>query len=226
MLAGRRVVLGVTGGIAAYKAVEVCRRLVDDGAFVSPVLTDGRAAVRRRDHLLGAGVGAGAHRTVGRSGSDSAHPAGPGRRRDRRRAGHSEAALGLRVGSQRRPVDRDPDRDRGARGGVPGDAHRNVGAPGGPGERCDAAPARGPHRRSRTGPARGRRSGHRAARCTRGDRRGRPCGTRRSRPGRPAGGRDGGRHARRSTRSGTSAIAVRVGRATRSPRPRPSAAAT
>lgn len=41
MLAGRRVVLGVTGGIAAYKAVEVCRRLVDAGAHVSPVLTDG-----------------------------------------------------------------------------------------------------------------------------------------------------------------------------------------
>jgi len=40
-LAGRRVVLGVCGGIAAYKAVEVCRRLVDAGAFVSPVLTDG-----------------------------------------------------------------------------------------------------------------------------------------------------------------------------------------
>ncbi|MBA3303484.1 MAG: bifunctional phosphopantothenoylcysteine decarboxylase/phosphopantothenate--cysteine ligase CoaBC [Acidimicrobiia bacterium] len=38
-LAGRRVVLGVSGGIAAYKAVEVCRRLVDAGAFVSPVLT-------------------------------------------------------------------------------------------------------------------------------------------------------------------------------------------
>jgi len=40
-LAGRRVVLGVCGGIAAYKAVEVCRRLVDLGAFVSPVLTEG-----------------------------------------------------------------------------------------------------------------------------------------------------------------------------------------
>ena len=39
-LAGRRVVLGVSGGIAAYKAVEVCRRLVDAGAFVSPVLTE------------------------------------------------------------------------------------------------------------------------------------------------------------------------------------------
>ncbi|HEX2193023.1 MAG TPA: bifunctional phosphopantothenoylcysteine decarboxylase/phosphopantothenate--cysteine ligase CoaBC [Acidimicrobiales bacterium] len=37
---GRRVVLGVTGGIAAYKAVEVCRRLVDQGAHVVPVMTD------------------------------------------------------------------------------------------------------------------------------------------------------------------------------------------
>ncbi|HEX4490620.1 MAG TPA: bifunctional phosphopantothenoylcysteine decarboxylase/phosphopantothenate--cysteine ligase CoaBC [Acidimicrobiia bacterium] len=34
-----RVVLGVCGGIAAYKAVEVCRRLVDAGVFVSPVMT-------------------------------------------------------------------------------------------------------------------------------------------------------------------------------------------
>src|SRR6478609_864919 len=41
MLEGRRIVLGVSGGIAAYKAVEVCRRLVDAGAHVVPVLTDG-----------------------------------------------------------------------------------------------------------------------------------------------------------------------------------------
>jgi phosphopantothenoylcysteine decarboxylase/phosphopantothenate--cysteine ligase len=40
-LAGRKIVLGVSGGIAAYKAVEVCRRLVDAGAFVSPVMTKG-----------------------------------------------------------------------------------------------------------------------------------------------------------------------------------------
>ena len=40
MLAGKRIVLGVTGGIAAYKAVEVCRRLVDAGAHVSPVMTE------------------------------------------------------------------------------------------------------------------------------------------------------------------------------------------
>jgi phosphopantothenoylcysteine decarboxylase/phosphopantothenate--cysteine ligase len=40
-LAGRTVVLGVTGGIAAYKAVEVCRRLVDAGAHVAPIMTEG-----------------------------------------------------------------------------------------------------------------------------------------------------------------------------------------
>ncbi|MGC8626573.1 MAG: bifunctional phosphopantothenoylcysteine decarboxylase/phosphopantothenate--cysteine ligase CoaBC [Acidimicrobiales bacterium] len=40
-LAERRVVLGVCGGIAAYKAVELCRRLTSAGALVSPVLTAG-----------------------------------------------------------------------------------------------------------------------------------------------------------------------------------------
>ena len=40
-LAGQRIVLGVSGGIAAYKAVEICRRLVDGGAHVIPVLTKG-----------------------------------------------------------------------------------------------------------------------------------------------------------------------------------------
>jgi phosphopantothenoylcysteine decarboxylase/phosphopantothenate--cysteine ligase len=35
-----RVVLGVCGGIAAYKAIEVCRQLVDAGIHVAPILTD------------------------------------------------------------------------------------------------------------------------------------------------------------------------------------------
>src|SRR4051812_44855371 len=39
-LVGRCIVLGVSGGIAAYKAVELCRRLVDAGAHVVPVLTE------------------------------------------------------------------------------------------------------------------------------------------------------------------------------------------
>ena len=38
-LRGRHVVLGVSGGIAAYKAIDLCRRLVDAGAHVAPVLT-------------------------------------------------------------------------------------------------------------------------------------------------------------------------------------------
>jgi phosphopantothenoylcysteine decarboxylase / phosphopantothenate---cysteine ligase len=47
MLAGKRIVLGVTGGIAAYKAVDVCRRLVDAGAHVVPIMTDGA------EHFIG-----------------------------------------------------------------------------------------------------------------------------------------------------------------------------
>jgi len=41
MIDGKRIVLGVSGGIAAYKAVEVCRRLVDAGAHVAPIMTEG-----------------------------------------------------------------------------------------------------------------------------------------------------------------------------------------
>ncbi len=40
MLEGRRIVLGVTGGIAAYKAIELSRRLVLAGAHVTPVMTE------------------------------------------------------------------------------------------------------------------------------------------------------------------------------------------
>ena len=38
-LSGRFIVVGVSGGIAAYKAVEVCRQLVDAGAHVAPIMT-------------------------------------------------------------------------------------------------------------------------------------------------------------------------------------------
>ncbi len=39
MLNDKRIVLGVSGGIAAYKAVLLCRLLVDAGAHVVPVMT-------------------------------------------------------------------------------------------------------------------------------------------------------------------------------------------
>lgn len=46
-LAGKRIVLGISGGIAAYKAVDICRRLVDEGAHVVPVMT------RAAEHFIG-----------------------------------------------------------------------------------------------------------------------------------------------------------------------------
>src|ERR671913_2325079 len=39
-LAGARVLLGVTGGIAAYKAAELARELMRAGAEVQPMLTE------------------------------------------------------------------------------------------------------------------------------------------------------------------------------------------
>ena len=94
-LEGKRVVLGVCGGIAAYKAVEVCRRLGDAGALVSPVLT--RSATRfvgaltfsalaaeparislftSEDEGASAGTGVGASASSGSvGGSGFAHPA-------------------------------------------------------------------------------------------------------------------------------------------------------
>ena len=39
MFSGKRIVLGVSGGIAAYKAVEICRHLVANGAHVTPIMT-------------------------------------------------------------------------------------------------------------------------------------------------------------------------------------------
>ena len=39
LLAGKRILLGVTGGIAAYKSAELIRRLQDQGADVHVVMT-------------------------------------------------------------------------------------------------------------------------------------------------------------------------------------------
>ena len=125
-----RVVLGVCGGIAAYKAVEVCRRLVDAGVHVVPGADRGGHRFvgevtfspwprNRCSAALGRALPDPAHPT--RAGADlivvapaTAHLLGPLRRR---------------VG--RRPPDGHPARHPGAGAGVPGHAHRDVGAPGG-----------------------------------------------------------------------------------------------
>ncbi len=38
-LKGKHIVLGVSGGIAAYKSIELCRLLIDAGAHVAPIMT-------------------------------------------------------------------------------------------------------------------------------------------------------------------------------------------
>ena len=42
-LKGRKIVLGVTGSIAAYKACALCRLLIKAGAEVQVVMTEGAA---------------------------------------------------------------------------------------------------------------------------------------------------------------------------------------
>lgn len=40
LLSGREILLGVTGGIAAYKAADLCSRLVQRGCHVSVIMTE------------------------------------------------------------------------------------------------------------------------------------------------------------------------------------------
>ncbi|MEY4346016.1 MAG: hypothetical protein RL032_1848, partial [Pseudomonadota bacterium] len=42
-LAGKHIVLGLTGGIACYKAAELCRALIKEGASVQVVMTEAAA---------------------------------------------------------------------------------------------------------------------------------------------------------------------------------------
>ena len=129
MLEGKRIVLGVSGGIAAYKAVEVCRRLVDAGAHVIPVLTDGAL------HFVG-------RTTFDALGSERAwtslwdepHPIPHthlGQTADLVLVAPATAqVLGLYAGGhQRRPAHQRPPRHPGPGARVPGHAHRDVGAP-------------------------------------------------------------------------------------------------
>jgi phosphopantothenoylcysteine decarboxylase/phosphopantothenate--cysteine ligase len=43
-LAGQRILLGITGGIAAYKAADLARRLQEAGAQVRVVMTEARSS--------------------------------------------------------------------------------------------------------------------------------------------------------------------------------------
>ena len=88
MWAGRRVVLGVSGGIACYKSCTLARRLTEAGAQVDVVLTPGRRRVRPAAHVRGAHRAPRPELPLGAGRGALACPAGPaGRPRDRG-AGH------------------------------------------------------------------------------------------------------------------------------------------
>jgi phosphopantothenoylcysteine decarboxylase / phosphopantothenate---cysteine ligase len=46
-LAGKHIVLGLSGGIACYKAAEFCRALIKAGATVQVVMTEAAASSSR-----------------------------------------------------------------------------------------------------------------------------------------------------------------------------------
>ena len=136
-----RVVLGVTGGIAAYKAVEVCRRLVEAGVLVVAGPDRDAIALRRRGHLLGARPPSRSRRASSTRRSPIPHTRLGQRRRPRRGgAGHRRLPGPLRGRDGQRPVDGDAAGHPGPGRRVSGHAHRDVGAPERAGEPGHPAP--------------------------------------------------------------------------------------
>ena len=171
MLEGRRIVLGVSGGIAAYKAIEVCRRLVDAGAHVAPVLTAGATRFVGETTFSALASEPRPHVAVRRPRPDPAHPPRPVGRPRGRGARHGPGHRVVRGRHLERPAHGHPAGHPGARGGRAGHAHRDVGAPRRAGERRHAGAPRGARRGPRGGaPGRGRHRPRSAGR-TRGDRR-------------------------------------------------------
>ena len=130
---GRRpfVVLGVSAGIAAYKAVEVCRRLVDAGVHVAPVLTE-RATRFVGEATFYALASEPVQTTpVGRGRRPFPHTR-LGQRADLVVVAPATADLLARYagGFADDLLTATLLATRGAGGGVPGHAHRDVGAPG------------------------------------------------------------------------------------------------
>ena len=162
-----RLLLGVSGGIAAYKALEVVRLATKAGHAVRAIQTPDRPALRRRRLVRGADRRPGADRRVrarpragrvprpGAAGARSGQPprAGPQRRRLPDRAGVGQHHRQARPRAGRQPADQ-----RGAGRVLPGarrarDEPPHVGAPGDAGQPRAAARARRDDHRARA-PAR------------------------------------------------------------------------
>ena len=129
MFGGRRIVLGVTGGVAAYKAILLCRLLVDANAHVIPVMTESAQRFVGR-----ATFDALASEAVKTSVFDDVDPIPHttlGQTADLNHSCTGDCAINRQLcrRSFRRLVDRNANSDSGAGDYVSCYAHRNVGAP-------------------------------------------------------------------------------------------------
>ena len=163
----------------------------------SPATTSASCPTAAALHFVGAADLGGAvrqpgrHRRLGRRPRGAARAARPAGRPRRRRPGHRRPARQGRARPGRRPAHHDP-----AHRALPGrlrarDAHRDVGAPGHPGQRRHAARARRRRPRARRRPAHRRRHRQGPAARARRDPRGLPRASSRAAPrrARPAGRR-------------------------------------
>jgi phosphopantothenoylcysteine decarboxylase/phosphopantothenate--cysteine ligase len=141
-----KVVLGVAGGIAAYKAASAAAPVHRGRPRRHGRPHGGRAQLRRRA-TWSALSGKPVHTDVWSDiTAGAARPHRPGGRPGRRGPGDRRPARARRHRAGERPAHQRP-----AHGAVPGGhgaghAHRDVGAPGHPGQRRDAQRARGAHR--------------------------------------------------------------------------------
>ena len=136
---GPPLLLGVTGGIAAYRACELVRLLVKAGLGVQVAMTARRRALRRRRDVRGSQPAPGAARRAG------ARRQLPAPRRVARRAARVHRAVHREHAGEARARPRRQRRDAERAGGAgparrrAGDERAHVGAPGDPRERGDAA---------------------------------------------------------------------------------------
>ena len=137
-----RVLLGVSGGIAAYKACELCRLFVKDGHDVVPLVTPGRRAIRHRRDVSRARPAPRRRRRL--SPPDARRP-------PRRRAVHGEHAREARARARRQRPHRGGARAPRADARRAGDESAHVVACRDARERRDAACARRRARRPRRG---------------------------------------------------------------------------
>ena len=128
-----RVLLGVTGGIAAYKACELCRLLVKEGHDVVPLVTPGAERFVTAETFRAL-----ARRPAGRRRLPPPHA----RRPARRRAVHGEHAREAHARARRQRPHRGRARAPRARARRAGDESADVVASRDARERRDAARAR------------------------------------------------------------------------------------